>query len=249
MFDGTNLSRLLRRIHLGGLIEEAVVDMDSCSSQAVDVTNSLFLKVATESNIENVGIVGIGNLSLVCKYLDTFKGEIDISKDGNRMIIAGKGRGSLKYLTTDPEFIPTTVEEGNIESLLEPCVVSVDLEKQSCSDISTYFSLIKAKSATLTFDPKTKMVVMDSGLSSDHQFNFPLGKGAVVSGKVIKSKFSVNIYSEHISAIFNVLEWPADKSKDPSPVLLMAPEHPVIICQDEDNMWAMLPLAQTVDEE
>lgn len=246
MADGTNLSRLLRRIHLGGIIEEAVVDMDSCSSQAVDVTNSLFLKVATESSIENVGVVGIGNLSLVCKYLDTFKGEIDISKEGNRLIIAGKGRGNLKYLTTDPEFIPTTVEEGNIESLLEPCVVSVDLEKQACADISIYFSLIKAKAATLTFDPKTKMFTLDSGLSSEHQFNFPLGKGTVISGKAAKSKFSVNIYSEHIGAIFNVLEWPAE---EPPPILLMAPEHPVIICQDEENMWAMLPLAQTADEE
>jgi hypothetical protein len=245
MADGLKLLRLLKRAHLGGIIEEAVVDLDAYSIQAVDITNSLFLKVAEESDVEDIGEIGIGNLALVCKYLDTFKGEVSISKDGNRLIIGSKGRGKLKYLTTDPEFIPTAVKEGDIDSLLAPCVISVALDKAACADVATYFGLIKPKSANFSFDPKTKEVRLDSGLKSDHQFTLPIGKGKIVDGKKANEAFGVEVYSEHINAVFAVLEWP-DKHK---PSLFMKAEHPIVIQQDDDNIWALLPLEPTAEED
>jgi hypothetical protein len=244
MADGAKLLRLLKRVHLGGIIEEAVVDLDSYSVQAVDITNSLFVKVSEEGDVDGIGAIGIGNLSLVCKYLDTFKGEVSLSQESNRLIIASKGRGKLKYLTTDPEFIPTAVKEGDIETLLEPCVGVVELEKAACVDVSTYFGLIKPKSAKFSFNAKTKEVVLDSGLESDHQFTLPIGKGKVVEGAKVSSSFSIEVYSAQIDAIFSVLDWPG-KHK---PSLFMAPEHPIVIQQDENNMWALLPLAPTKEE-
>ena len=252
MADGTKLLRLLKRVNLGGIIEEAVVDLDSCSVQAVDVTSSLFVNVAEESDIDGIGEVGIGNLALVCKYLEAFKGEIEIEVVENRLVIASKGRGKLKYLTTDPEFIPTSVKEGNIEALIEPCSISVALDKAKCADISTYFGLIKPKSAHFVFDAKAKKVIVNSGLSSDHQFTFDLGPATIIAGKKAAVSFDVEVYSSHIEAIFNVLEW-TDEKKRPKIFMWRGEEpdfiHPAIIRQDENNMWALLPLEPAKGEE
>jgi len=237
MADGSKLLRLLRRVHLGGLIEEAVVNLDSYSIQAVDITSSLFANIAEEGDIDGIGEIGIGNLSLVCKYLETFKGEVALEMDGNRLIISSSGRGKLKYLTTDPEFIPTAIKEGDVESLLGQCIISVVLEKSVCADIVTYFGLIKPKSAKFKYDPKSKSIVVESGLASDHQFSFQVGKAKIISEG--KAPFSVEVYSEHIGAVFNVLDWSDEKEK---PCLFMQDKHPIIIQQNENNLWALLPL-------
>lgn len=239
MADGAKLLRMLKRAHLGGIVEEAVVDLDTYSIQAVDITSSLFVNVAEDGDIDGIGTVGIGNLALVCKYLETFKGDVSLAIDGNRLIISSQGRGKLKYLTTDPEFIPTAVKEGNVGALLEQCAISVALEKAACADIVTYFGLIKPKSAHFKYEAKSKTVTVESGLASDHQFALPLGKAKIISGG--KSSFSVEVYSEHVGAIFGVLDWSDEKEK---PMLFMQDQHPIIVRQNDKNIWALLPLGE-----
>lgn len=246
MSESVKLSKLLKRVYLGGIIEEAVVDMDTYTIQAVDVTNSLFLKVTEDGTEKGIGKIGIGNLSLVTKFLDTFKGEIGIKKNGNRLVISSEGRGELKYLMVDPDFIPTIVNEDNTEALLSPCVIKVDLEKTVCTNFSTYFSLLKPKSAKIIYDTNSKAVSVESGLLSDHQFNLPIGIATVLGGKDAPQpeSFSISVFCQHFDQILNVLEWD-EKNK---PWILMAPEHPLLVVLNDKNIWALLPLAETIEE-
>ncbi len=243
MSESVKLSKLLRRAYLGGIIEEAVVNMDDYSIQAVDVTNSLFLKVSENAKEENIGKVGIGNLSLVCKYLDTFKGDVALKKANNRLVITAKGRGELKYLLVDPDFIPTVVNEDNTEALITPCVVKVNLSKEACSDFSTYFNLLKPKAAKIIYNEETKSVSVESGLESDHQFNLQVGPAQIL-GEAAVSSFSVSVFSQHLDQILGTLEW----SEIEHPWILMAPEHPLLVLLNNDNIWALLPLAENIEE-
>jgi hypothetical protein len=238
--NSTEIARLLKKVYLGGIITEAVVDFGANTIQAVDPSSALFIKVTEPPSEDGVGRVGIGNLSTVIKHLDVINGETSIMKNGNRLVIGASGRGEIKYLITAEEFISSAVAEDNIDALLEPCVVQLELTQQNCSDFSTYMSLVKNKSTTFIYDPTDSTVRVDAGLESENQFTIPFGK-AECYNKV--PAFSVTVYSQHLDQIFGVLEW----GKEP-PLILMAPEHPLIVAQDENNIWACLPLANTGGE-
>lgn len=238
--DSTVISRLLKKVCLGGTVEEAIVDLGQNTVQAVDPTNAVFLKVS-ESPLENgVGRIGIGNLQMVIKHLEMIKGEVSIRKTNNRLIIGAKGRGEVKYLTVAEEFVASAVAEDNIESLVDPCLVSVEIPAQSCADFSSYMALLKTKAAKFSYDPKTKMVKVESGLVSENQFTVPFGKAESISGDPVKEEISVTVIADHVDKIFGVLEWSKEK-----PMLLMAPEHPLLIVQDDGNIWACLPLNES----
>jgi hypothetical protein len=239
--ESSTISKLLKKVFLGGIVEEAVVDLDLNTVQAVDPTNALFLKVTEiPSEDKGIGRVGIGSptLSTVIKHLESIKGEVEIGKENKRLLIGAKGRGEVKYLTVEEEFISSLVEEDNIAQLVEPCEVSVEISQQFCSDFNFYMSLVKTKAATFNFDAKTQNVVVTSGLESEHQFSIPIGKAEMLSK--VEENFSVTIYGEHANQIFNVLEW----NEDEKPLVLIAPEHPLIIYQNDDNIWACLPLSE-----
>lgn len=248
MADKTlNLLTLIKRINLGGIVEEAIIDFDNASCQAVDVTNSLFLKVGnSEETNDGIGVVGIGNLALLSKYIDTFKNsEIKIKKKDNRIIFSSKDHGQLSYLSTDIDFISTAVKEDDISLLLEPCVIKLELSKEVCSDISTYFSLVKSKSAIISVDVKKESILLEGGEKTDHQFSINVGKFSFVGKKKASmGSFSVKIYSEHFNAVVSVLEW----TKEETPTILMAPEHPLIFKQNKENIWALLPIGNTEEE-
>lgn len=237
--DSSLLSNLLKKVYLGGIVEEAVVDLGLNTVQAVDPTNSVFLNVSIDESEEKIGRIGIGSptLSMIIKHLDIIKGDIEISKRENRLCISAKGRGEVKYLTVDEEFISTVVLEDNTEEMVEPCVIIADIPAQACSDFNTYMSLVKTKSARFYFDHKTRKVHVESGLESEHQFTIPFG-GAEFIDKEHKGSFSVTVYGQHISQIFSALEW----SENEKPRLLMAPDHPLIVLQNDTNLWACLPL-------
>jgi hypothetical protein len=232
---------LLKKVHLGGIVAEAVVDFGTNSIQAVDPTNSLFIK-ATEASPKDktIGRVGVGDLSVVIKHLEAIKGEVAISKQGNRLVISAKDRGEIKYLTVAEEFVASVVAEDNISALLEPCLVTCNLSQQACLDYSAYRALIKTKAATFTFDAASQMIRVDSGLESENQFTVPFGQATGLAD-TLPETFSVTVYGHHADQIFGILDW--SKPKEP-PLIMMAPGHPLIVAQDDDNIWACLPLGE-----
>jgi len=243
--ESAKLSRLLKKVHLGGVISEVVVDLGPNTIQAVDPTNSIFISVAEESSPDGIGKIGIGDptLAMLIKHLDAVKGEVAIKKDGKRLVVAALGRGEIKYLTVEEEFVASViVEESNIEATIDPCVIFLDITQQACADFNSYMSLLKTKSAKFCFTAKTMQVHVESGLESEHQFNIPFGKADFV-GEPWKEDFSVIVYGNHINQIFNTLEFP-EKVK---PQILMGPEHALVVLQNDSNMWACLPLGENAE--
>ena len=244
--EGSLIAHLLKKVYLGGIVEEAIIDLGANVVQAVDPTNAVYLKVSEKSSEAGIGRVGVGNptLSIIIKHLEAIKGEVAIKKEGNRLIIAAKGRGEVKYLTVEEEFISSAVEEDNIVQLAEPCLISVDIPAQACADFSSYMALVKTKSARLVYDAKTQAVKVESGLESEHQFVVPIGKAGFLIDDQKPESFSVTVFGNHIDQIFHVLEW----SETERPALLMAPNHPLLVVQNDDNVWALLPLTETAGE-
>lgn len=240
--EGSVISHLLKKVYLGGIVEEAVVDLGANTVQAVDPTSAVFLKVSEKASEGGIGRVGIGSptLSIIIKHLEAIKGEVAIKKENNRLVIGAKGRGEIKYLTVEEEFVSSVVVEDNTSALIDPCVISVEIPAQACADFSAYMALVKTKSAKFCYDPKSKTVHVESGLESEHQFQIPFGKAEIID-KPVTEAFSVTVYGHHVDQIFSVLEWP---DKNP-PMILMAPGHPLLIVQDEENIWACLPLDET----
>lgn len=238
--DSSIIARLLKKVYLGGIITEAVVDFGANTIQAVDPSSALFIKVTETPSENGIGRIGIGNLSTIIKHLDVINGETSIVKKGNRLVVGAKGRGEIKYLITAEEFISSAVAEDNTDALLEPCVIQLELTQQNCSDFSTYMGLVKNKSTTFVYDPSNSAIRVDAGLESENQFTIPFGQAEHLDDV---PAFSITVYSQHLDQIFGVLEWGKD-----SPLVLMAPEHPLIIAQDENNIWACLPLASVGGE-
>ena len=243
---GSHIAHLLKKVYLGGIVEEAVVDLGGNTVQAIDPTSAVFLKVSETQSEGGIGRIGIGSptLSMIIKHLDAIKDEITIKKEGNRLVIGAKGRGEVKYLTVDEEFISSVVLEDNIDSLIDPCVISVEIPAQACADFSAYMALVKTKSATFIYDPKTKSVHVNSGLESEHQFTVPFGKAEILNAAEAAQGFSVTVYGNHVDQIFSILEW----SEQEKPMILMAPNHPLLIVQNDSNIWACLPLTEGTTE-
>ncbi len=249
--DSGIVAKLLKKVYLGGLVEEAVVDFDNIEVQAVDPTSVVFLKVTEplpeKTKNAEIGRVGIGSptLSLIIKHLEAIKGEVAISKQDNRLVIAAKDRGEVRYLTVEEEFISTVVAEDNINELMEPCVVSVEIPAQACADFNSYMTLLKTKSAKFCYDSKAGTVHIEAGLESENQFNVPFGKADFDESAEPTGDFSVTVYGSFINQIFGALIWP---EKGLPPAILMAPDHPLIVVQDDNNIWACLPLIESAGE-
>jgi hypothetical protein len=244
--EGATISHLLKKVYLGGIVEEAIVDFGANTVQAVDPTNSVFLKVSEKPSGDGIGRVGIGSptLSMIIKHFDAIKGEIAITHENNRLVVGAKGRGEVRYLTVKEEFVASAVAEDNIGALVDPCILTATLPAQSCSDFMAYMALVKTKSAKFRYSQKTKTVHIESGLESEHQFNVPVGAAELLTDDKPED-FSVMVYGSHIDQIFGVLEW-SEKEK---PAILMAPNHPLLIVQNDENIWACLPLTESAEEQ
>jgi hypothetical protein len=179
----------------------------------------------------------------MCKYLDAYKGNISLRAVGNRLHIKAKGHGELKYLMADPDCIASALaEKKDVSVLVKPCKVKVVLTKKFCDDLSLHIRITGSK--FVSFECKDGLVVVSGGLESEHQFSIPAGKAENL-GKKDTEDFTIQVFSNHLDQIFNVLEWPEDEK----PYVCLAPDHPLLVLQDEDNIWALLPLVSTISEE
>lgn len=244
--DGSLFVKMLNKVYLGGVIPEAIMNFDTGVVDAVDVTNSLFLHIRGECQLPGLGEIGLGDLSLLCKYLDSFQGKLEISKKDNRLSFkAANDNGQLQYLCQNTEFIATGVKGVNLgKKLFDPCIVKIALEKSVCQHYITYFNLTKIKAVEFLVDNNGR-VTIKGGLESEHKFILELGECEFIGKKKDMQDFSVKVYAHYVSAVFNVLSWTEGGGK---PVIMMAPKHPLLLKQSDDEYWALLPLNVETEE-
>jgi hypothetical protein len=255
-FPTERLHLLLRRAFLGGLLEECVIEFGNDGAgfiNAVDMSNSLFLSCSEPLLREGESIggferLGFGNLPLLCRFLaDVAEADILVSREENRLFFKrSSGQGELRFLLTDPEVIPTTIEEQDVvESLLAQCVLSLPLTSDVCNFFSSYTGLIKTKAAQLTYQAKTGATWMIGGLKTEHQFELDFGTAGTIDPEsdVPEEDFTVGCYGDFMSAVFQTLEFEEGRGQ---PGMLFSPGNPVVVVQDMDNplwnMWALVPV-------
>lgn len=247
------LSLLLSRIYLGGILKECVLRVKKrrYSIQAVDMTNSIFISCSFKSKNKDKSFLedrayGIGDLGLLCKYLDSIdtedeKTELNIKRAKNRLIFNKGKRNSLRYLLTDPEVIPTDISQKNAVSKLEDtCKYRIQLKEVTKKDYLFYINLTGLNVVNLEIS--RGRAFLSAGTEGDHQFSISLGKLSHIKdkSKKVTKEFSISLYSEYLSAILQQLTW--DNKKSMPEMKMSSANKPVIIEQDSNNIWALFPV-------
>ncbi len=253
--NGKKLLKLLSRIHLGGSIEECVLKFkkNAATIQAVDMTNTIFIS-CQEKIFQKDGTLGLGNLTILTKYLESMTAdkcgttaeedkekvddnlEMKISK--NRLHLSRRNSGKFMYLLTDADLVPTAVpsDKVNFKKFLKIKGAKFDITKEFIKEYLYYVGLIKPKSVTLSVS-KNGELILTGGLSSSHQFKIKGPKGK-------KSKDSIHVNTAFLTPILNALEI----TKKKTPALRFGDESPLVITQDDNNIWAILALSKEEDE-
>lgn len=236
------LKKMLNRVYLGGIIEQCVLDVDSKGVgviQSVDMTNCLFLRCEENISIGNKTKLGLGNLKLLCGFLDSCtEEEINIVVEKNRVVFSRKGHGKLSYLLSEAEVIPTIVEEPDaIKSFIDGIEIEVPIKESFKDDLLSYLSLTGLGSIRFSIGEKEpgKIVVL-GGLDSDHKFRLFLTKL-----KNFKNEpYELELNAKILIAILNVLEW---EGLD-QPVFGFGPDQPLTITNGANNFWTLVGIEQ-----
>lgn len=232
-------NRLLRRVHLNGLIEECVLNEGKNgvnSIQAIDLTNSLILSVTGKTNFEEFKQLGLSDLGTLCKYLENAEDKTDLNVVENRLVFKNKF-GSFKYLLSQPDLIPTSLDDKDaLSNLVDNCTHEVTLQEEFQKNFAQNMALTKTNNVTVTVGDN---VMMSGGLESEHQFSLKIGKPTVLKTSR-DEKFSVPIYGSHFGAVLNVLDWSV---RENLPKLMIRKGKPIILTQGKD-VWALTIISE-----
>jgi len=228
----------LSSVYLGDIIEECVLveGVNGLNSiQAVDLTNSVFLNVSIQTALKGFKAVGLGDLSVLCKYLSSVgENEILIGVEENRMILKCGGT-SFKVLLAQPDLIPTAVpEEGLVEKFLEATSYKIPITADVVRKFAQFMSLLNPGSVDLVFSKAKMEVFLNSTLMTEHQFEILVGK-ATCSEKEIND-FSSRIYAKNLGRVFDQLNFSTGDKAEAT--MHFAEGSPVIIKQDT-FVWAL----------
>lgn len=255
--NAKDLSRYLKRVYLNGNIKEVILHTseNSIGVQAVDLSNSLFINVISPFGFVDIGALGIPNLDLLIKYLDSVgDNTVTVSRPkvngelGERLVF--KTKNTFKMLLQDPDTIPTAREdegeENPVEVLERNCKYFVHVTEEDRQDILKYARLTSPVSVTIYLDKKGKCTIK-GGHTNEHQWEVTCGKAIDEHGDPaeISDTVTSEVYGKYVTAIFNALEHSPENSYI---ALTELDDYPVLIKQDTD-VWAMLPATDREEQE
>jgi len=229
------LASHLERVHLGGLIGECVLVCEDgqITTTAVDLTNSVFLSIRTPIAMDILGTIGLGNLSIMTKFMELMTGEITIKEDGHKLTIKPQSEGpSLKYLLALPDYIPTydAGHAGALDTLKEQNPFEAILPKGAVEGYLQMMGLLKPKSGLFSVAPGAHMTIT-GGLETEHQFTVDLGP----TPKAVKQAFTLGFYADHLRAVLAAVKGNEFSIK-------FGTGQPLLVSvNNEDSWWALLP--------
>ncbi len=229
----------LRRVYLEGKMKAGcVIELEDGigSVRAMDIDGSVFVSCVSKIAEGFVGHwdLGIGNLDLMIKFLATVEEDtVKMKLYKNRLILRRPKHGSLRYLLTDVELVPTVVEDsGTGKQLVDQCQCSLPLIESVRDDTVKYIGMLGATEVLLSF--KGQKVTLMGGSETDHQYSLMMGKAECPKSV---DDFHLRFHGDSLIKVFNILEY-GEKKK--LPVLLFAEDKPIVIQQDKKNLWALL---------
>ena len=141
--EASKLYRLLKRINLGGLVEECVVHFGKASAwcKCSDLTSSFVVCVEEDIDEPDIGDIGINNLSLITKFMASHDEISKIVRKDNRLNISKSNRGILRFLLSDTEVIPTELrDDADLDGLFDTATVEIELKEENRKDLSSFIT-------------------------------------------------------------------------------------------------------------
>lgn len=242
---------ILRRVHLGGAINECVVEISKGVGkiEAVDITNSIICiaggRVASKDISEEFGL---GNVELLIKFLSTIEDEELSAKSASNVwtLKRNDGRRKMDYLLTNADLIGTNLkleeeDDDPYEKMSEMMEYKAELTSTLIKDFLKFIGLLSTSDVTIIFDGEEELIFR-LGAKDDHQIELSLS--AEIEGEE-GDGFQITINGEHLSKVFSVLEYDED---DPPTIGFADNEKPVMI-ESGDSAWFLLPLSEEYEEE
>lgn len=240
---------LLRQVHLGGIINEAVVEVKKgkATIEAVDITASVvFISTASVGPKKLSSEIGLGNIELFAKFLGTAKDpKLNIAFSGNRMVVSRQDkRRRLEYLLSQPALIPTRLNMDNDDDdALERFVNAVEcratFDEDFVKDFCSYINTLKTK--IVTIEVADSDVTFKLGPRSEHQFALKLELTEEADNEI---KLMVN--GEYLAKILSAVEFGDDDDTEPA-TIGFGDDAPVTI-ETENALWAVSPSEDTEDD-
>ena len=229
------LTRLFKRAHLGGLLGECILKETKNGENfigCVDLTNSIILTVFAKTGFKGFDKLGLGDLGIICKYLETADDETSLEVNDNRLVFKNTN-GTFKYLLSQPDLIPTSLDDTDaLINLTNNCTHEVTLTEKFAKNFAQSMALTKTNNVFIVVGENVNLF---GGLDSEHQFRLKIGKSKVLKESKREGKFSVSIYGYHFGAVLNVVDFSV---RENYPSLLIKEGKPIVIKQGKD-CWAL----------
>lgn len=246
----TALLNMLKQIHLGGLLEECVLEIKDGKAkvEAVDITNSLIVICNRPILGKDTTInLGLGNINILIKFLSTMNNEKLTCKYNNNGFELKKadGRRKLSYLLTNPELIATQLQADEkkkkdpLKKMHRMIGPKICLTQSFIKDFLSYIGLLKTKDVSIEFDGEEEVSFICGG-KNDHNFKLTLSTEAECDNN--DNEFNVKVNGEYLANIFTTIDF----DEEEPPVLSLA-EDKLVMIENDFATWALVPLTD-IDE-
>ena len=248
MIERENLLRLLKQCHLGGALEECVLEIDDGDGtvELIDITNTI--TISSKIRVGSKGLdckLGLGNLDLVIKFLSSLEDKkLTFNNEKGHVMQLGRkdGQRKLMYLLTRPELIITRIEEkykSQFKKLEKKMEYSIDLEENAIRDLLSYVGMIKDKGMVLRLaDVNDKHVLsVVYGNPNEHQFEVILDKDF---DDAEDETFDIYLNSEFVAKILNVIEY----DEDNKPTLAFSNSELPVMVKGNNTVYFITPITE-----
>ncbi len=239
-----NMYLILKHCHLNGSLDECILKIKKGIAQisAIDTTNTLavFIRKVSLGDKNATANLGIGNLEILLKYLNTIKDKKLKAKIDDSSITLNRAdqRRSMKYILSDTSLIATTVEtekkqteDDVLKTLLDLPTHKFPLTSQFAKDYLSFVGITKIKTTQIVFNGHAVSVIC--GAETDHKFTLTVDED--IKGKKGKKGFKININGEFLARIFNTIE------EAPEAVAMIGADSPLVIEQG-NTTWVLTPM-------
>lgn len=240
--NSSALKVLLDRVHLKGVNEECALSIKNKvgTVRAIDMSNSIFLSCREPlGSVEDIEI-GLGKLSILTKYLEG-GGDVVWNVSDKWLTLKRPGRGEIKTLLIEEGRVSTALQsdERNPEKrMLDLTPIEIPVNEMDVTNLLEYLALINCASTVFTVSTKGQVSV-GSNKTAEQQFSMRLGR-VMDAATLPEEDLSVEVYSQYLIAVLKNLVWGNE-----TPALLLGKDAPLIISQNDNNIWALTPIAST----
>lgn len=237
MKSETNISnkglvRMLKQVHLGGLVEQCVLSFNdgTVSTQCVDMANSMFISARAKTDVSDKLKIGINHLGTLCKYLEDGGEEATCIIKEKVLLAKRKSFGQMKFTLLDPEQVPNNVDDDDATNKITKglelsCALSEEVIKAFA------YNMGLAKSGGVIFEVNDNSLHLKSNKTENIQFNIPIGEVKT------SEEISIEVLGEHLAKVFDIV------SSDKEVTIHFGAEKPVVI-KSKNTVWAFTPIRQ-----